>query len=178
MRVCVRRFLCVGSAPLNKEHKTVLDLGAHTGQASKEFVLPGDRWILVDNQQYLQYNGWAIPQTPEGAEYLIGDIMDYHSPAEIVVCSNVLYHVPDPFALLRHLRKLTLGKLILRTYFDEGDAGWNFYGEQRPAHSHQGTAATIFYRPTLNGLRKALKEAGFEIVKEEPSGDMVTIIVK
>ena len=143
--------------------KTVLDLGAYNGRASEEFVEEGDRWILVDNEQHLEYDGWAKPAPPLGAEYIVMDIMDYTEPADVVVCSNVLYHVLDPHALLRHLKELTLKTLVLKTYFDPpGEKDWNYYGEKKQAHPHLPTANTIFYRPTLDGLTNELKSLGFK----------------
>ncbi len=144
--------------------RTVLDLGAYDGNASSQFVHLAEQWILVDNREYEKY-GWGSPVIPEGATYIEMDIMDYLIPAEIVVCSNVLYHMPNPQALLRHLRKLTIETLILTTYFDEGDKGWNYYGKENPAHPHRGTAETIYYRPTLSALLEGLREVGFKNIK-------------
>ena len=144
--------------------RTVLDLGAYDGNYSERFAHLGEQWILVDNAEYEKY-GWGAPVIPANATYIEMNIMDYHIPAEIVVCSNVLYHMPDPQALLRHLRKLTIETLILRTYFDKGDYGWNYYGKENPAHPHRPTAATIYYRPTLTTLLDELWEVGFKNIK-------------
>jgi 2-polyprenyl-3-methyl-5-hydroxy-6-metoxy-1,4-benzoquinol methylase len=99
--------------------KTILDIGAYDGCASKGFVEEGDRWIWVDNQQHLKYDGaegtrWGKVRPPPNAELHIMDGMDWKEPADIVVCSNVIYHVPDPIAFIKHLRELTLGKLYIR----------------------------------------------------------------
>ncbi len=147
--------------------KTVLDVGAYSGEASKEYVEPGDTWILVDNQQYLGYEGWGVPSTPKEAKLIICDIMDYKEPADVIVCSNVVYHVPDPIALLRHLHKLTKKLLYLKTYYNPpGADDWTFYDPKKnPAHQHPPTAATIYYRPTAVGLEKALREVGFTDIK-------------
>jgi hypothetical protein len=146
--------------------KTVLDLGAYSGQASVHLVKPGDTWILVDNEQYRDYDGWKQPGTPENATRITCDIMDYHEPADIVVCSNVLYHVPRPFEFLKHLRKLTKDVLYLKTYHNETGEDWTFYDPlKNPGSGHGPTARTIFYRPSHAGLEKALKDAGFTDIK-------------
>ncbi len=160
--------------------KTVLDLGAYSGVASNQFVEPGDRWILVDNGEWKKY-GWGDPAYLPDAEVIDCDIMDYHEPAEIVVCSNVLYHHPDPWAFIAHLRKLTLETLVLTTYFDEGEkAEWHFYDKDvNPCHPDPKTAATIFYRPTIKALTEELRKVGFKIDKiEKPDGVTVTCSVK
>jgi len=46
--------------------RVVLDLGAHAGEASAPYIKPGDKWILVDNQQYLEYENWAVLPLPKG----------------------------------------------------------------------------------------------------------------
>ncbi len=154
--------------------RTVLDLGAYDGNFSSGQVRAGDRWILVDNEQWRKY-GWGEPVRPDNAEYVVMDIMDYHEPAEIVVCSNVLYHVPDPHKLLKHLRKLTLETLYLRTYFDEGEQGWNYYGKDNPAHPNKSTAETIYSRPTVNTLVDELKRVGFKNIAVTKKGGLVTV---
>ncbi len=160
--------------------KTILDIGAFNGESSREFIKPGDKWILVDNQQYLQYDNWKVPKSyPEGATMIFMDGMDYKEPAEIVVCSNVLYHVPDPHAFLKHLRELTLDTLVLRTYFDGGnEKRWNYYGKEHPAHGHPSTAATIFYRPTIPALKEELENLGFDIEINIQGGGLVTMTCK
>ena len=154
--------------------KTVLDIGGYDGCASREYVNDGDRWVIVDNQQYLKYDRWEAPETPDGAEYLVMDCMDYHEPAEIVVCSNVLYHVPNPWVLIKHLKKLTKEKLYLTTYFDKVGNVWNYYWKEKPLHPHKGTAATIYYRPTIPALIDELKKVGFVNIKKTIS-DTVTL---
>lgn len=150
--------------------KTVLDAGGFDGCESMDFVESGDRWIIVDNQQFLEYDGWKVPAIPVckagvRAEYHVMDIMEWKEPADLVVCSNVLYHVENPWALLMHLHLLTKRTLILRTYFDKGERGWHYYGKEKPSHPHAGTAATIFYRPTLPNLLTDLNWVGWEDVK-------------
>lgn len=145
--------------------RTVLDLGAYDGRASAGLVRPGDRWVLVDNKEYLRYDNWPIPILPEGIVYKISDIMDYKEPAEVVVCSNVLYHAPDPHAFLKHLRELTIDTLFLKTYYDTDGEGWHYYGEKIPAHPHKETADTIFYRPTVNALVEEVLDLGFNVHK-------------
>lgn len=166
----------VGVAPVPK---TVLDIGAHAGQASKQFVKPGDKWILVDNQQYLQYDRWSKIEQIEDAEYHVCDALEYKTPADVVVCSNVVYHVLDPHALLKHLKYLTLDALYLTTYYDEPrPEPWKYYGAENPCHPHPETAATIFWRPTIQGLEDELKELGFKIVSKTVGGDMVSFTCK
>lgn len=144
--------------------KTVLDLGCYDGGSSTAQVKDGDRWILVDSEQYLEYENWGRPKLPDNAEYHKMDLMDYKEPAEIVVCYNVLYHVPDPHAMLKHLRFLTKEKLLLRTYI-EPVKGW-LDRTDGSAHPHKGTAKTIFYYPSLDALIEELTALGFKKITQ------------
>jgi len=156
--------------------KTILDLGAYNGVASTDLVGEKDRWILVDNRQYEQYDGWRTPGLPPKAEYYEMDLMDWKEPAEIVVCSNVLYHVPDPHAMLKHLRELTLERLYLTTYVADLPSGWVDHTGGKHPHLHRPTAFTLFMFPSTNALVDELKELGFNILKVEPIWDMVKVI--
>ena len=146
--------------------KTVLDVGAYDGGASREFVEKGDRWILVDNCQYERYDGWKRPAMADEEldyqEYYNMDIFDYHDPADIVVCANVIYHVEDPWALIKHLRKLTLNTMILKTQTDPvGSGDWCWHNVENPLSGHASTNETIFYRPTEQALLNELRAVGF-----------------
>lgn len=149
---------------------TILDLGAYDGRASAPLVKEHDRWVIVDDLQWKQY-GWGEPKIPDNAEYIVKDIFEYNDPAEIVVCSQVLYHVPEPIELLKHLRKLTKERLYLKTAFNEKPHptmtydGWTYYGLVNPVHPDKSTAATIYYRPTEEALLRALASVGFTVVK-------------
>jgi len=106
------------------------------------------------------------------------DLFDWHEPADLVICSNVLYHVEDVHGFLRHLKELTKGTLILRTYYNlgDGDNDWTYYGPKRPVHPHPGTAATIFWRPTVRTLEKELHEIGFKNVKVDIQHEIVEMV--
>ncbi len=156
--------------------KTVLDLGAFDGNASRYLVTKGDRWILVDNGQWKQY-GWDEPMTPEGAKRIECDIMDYADPAELVFCSNVLYHHPDPWAFMNHLRELTLETLHLRTYYDKGPGSWIRYDKDKnPAHADPKVAATIFYRPTIKGLTDELALLGMRVDELTAQDGLLSVV--
>ena len=152
---------CVPDVP---SPRTILDLGAYDGVYSKPFVRENDTWILVDNKQWLKY-GWGEPNKPANAMYVISDIMDYDKPADIVICSNVLYHVTNPYALLKHLYKLTNKILYLKTYFNKEGADWTYYGKNNPQSTHTTTSETIFWRPTINVLIRECESLGFKIVE-------------
>lgn len=114
---------------------------------------------MLDNRQYRKY-GWADPEIPAEVEFHEMDFMDWHEPTDLVICYNVIYHVPEPNAALRHLRKLTRWMMLLCTSFVEGHSGWKFYGDLE-WHNDPKTARTVYARPTLIGLISSLEMAGF-----------------
>ena len=152
---------------------SALDLGGYDGSNARDLVARGASPVtLVDNREYLAY-GWSAPEGyPDGVVYVEGDLMDYHDPADYVVCSNVIYHLTDPFACLAHLRRLTRRVLALTTsYRGAGDArGWTFYPD---GTGHPN--GTVWCRPSIAGLVEAAHEAGFAEVEEVfRQGDQVT----
>ena len=141
-----------------------LDLGSWNGRGSDAYRHMVDKWIFIDNEQYKQYDGWRTVNFSPETDYRIMDIMDYHEPAEIVVCYDVLYHVPDPHALLKHLRKLTKERLYLRTWVFDGD-GWVDKHNDKTVSNHAPTRETIYYYPTIKGLVEELMKVGFIVIK-------------
>lgn len=148
--------------PENLDDYTVLDLGGYDGKFAR---LALDRGAIsatvVDNKEWIQYE-WGAFEPKPGVRYVDSDIMDWHQPADLVICYNVLYHVKQPLPFLRHLRKLTRGTLSLCTSFvEKGDGGWVVYPTGL-GHPNK----TVWCRPTPDGLTRALFDAGFLLVRE------------
>lgn len=149
---------------------SALDLGGYDGANALHLLQRGASPVtLVDNGEYEQY-GWGAPQSfPEGIRAVRADLMDWHEPADYVLCSNVIYHTRDPFACLRHLRRLTKKVLALTTSFD-GESGWTWYPDGK-GHSN----GTVWCRPSPAGFVEAAHEAGFtEVTEVYRQGDQIT----
>lgn len=61
--------------------------------------------------------------------YVQGDLHDPRSVADlgtfdVVWCAGVIYHSPNPFLLLEHLRRLATGELVLGTHLIPELPGW------------------------------------------------------
>lgn len=147
--------------------KSVLDIGGHRGdKASHALTAGAAQATVLDNGEWQQY-GWQPFEPLEGVRYEHGDFLEAGEPADIVFCLNVIYHLQEPLAGIRRLRKLTREWLVIRSSFVPGDepglgiGGWKNY----PAGSgHEN--GTVWVRPTQSSLRQALHEAGFLVVRE------------
>ncbi len=93
------------------------------------------------------------------AEFAVVDVE--HGPLDalagrtfdLVICSEVLEHIPDDLAAMRHLRRLTRGHLIVST----------MQGRMRAWEP----AAVGHVRNYARGeLRRKLEQAGFQVVKQ------------
>lgn len=113
-------------------------------------------------------------------------------PVDVVWCFGVLYHVPDPLQLLRNLREICLGELILETFTAPevpglSGAAWFFpylpESDQRvwmDARRAQGLSisktfdqhvgySNNFWALAPSAVCAALKVSGFEVTHHEPS---------
>ncbi len=146
---------------VNFKGKHVLDVGGYSGEWAAEALRRGAKSAtVVDNREWERY-GWDEPILADARiVQREGDLMTWTKPADIVLCSNVLYHLPDPVGGLERLRAITREPLVLRTSFegeDEvGDDGWRWYPD---GMGHEN--GTVWARPSLSGLERALTQAGF-----------------
>lgn len=117
---------------------------------------------------------------------------------DAVFCSGLLYHLPEPWALIEKVSRVS-PNLFIWTHYANGDAaeaavpalrkarnttrngfeGWE-YGEHGLKDPLSGMSPSSFW-PTLDGLKRMLAEHGFEevhIIKDNPKnphGPAVTL---
>lgn len=158
---------------------SALDVGCYDGAHARVAAERGASPVTaIDCREYRRYGDWSDPAwDAPGVRFVEADLFDWTEPADLVVASNVIYHVDDPFAALIVLRRLTLRLLLLRTSFVGGDeevagrAGWTWYGD-RMGHP----SGTVPCRPSPGGLAASLKEAGFARVTEQSRhGDHISV---
>lgn len=168
--------------PTDLHGKTVLDLGGYDGRYDSNITYlcrdRGARVTIVDNGEYLFY-GWGEPNLrrlhEDGINFVKDDLFAWHETADIVILYNVLYHLENPIGGLRHCRTLTREKFIICTSFIEGDGYiWRLYDETDPGQRAIDNHYTVFFKPTVNALSRALHRVGFKNVKEVGrSGDHI-----
>ena len=140
---------------LDLRGKKVLDIGGYHGEMARYALDLGARSaICLDNAQYRRYQKpWEHPKPLPGVIYERGDFRKWRDGADIVVFSNVIYHVPSPWDAFVHLRKVTREYLSVQTnVISASDPVWLL--------NHEGDP-TIFFRPSLSGLLLLLQRTGF-----------------
>lgn len=170
----------INALPENCQGKTVLDVGGYDGEIALECLKRGATSAIVyDNGEWSDYS-WSRPIVKPGCVYQRGDIMNFGAiapkPADIVLLYNVIYHTRDPWTMLERCRLLTRETFVICTSFVPGEEPmWKILGRNEDDFKINDTH-TLFWKPTLNGLRRLLELAGFEIQKEEgPVGDHICI---
>ncbi len=95
---------------------------------------------------------------PRYGDWMITDL----EPADVVIFSGVLYHMPDPFIAVRRLRALTKGFAAIETEGHErgSDPLWEFIGDDRLAGD-----TTNWWVPNAKGLTDMCVAAGFADAK-------------
>jgi hypothetical protein len=158
--------------------KSVLDIGGYDGEIAAECLKRGATSAIVyDNGEWTDYS-WSKPIVKEGCTYQRGDLMYFGAeapkPADIVLLYNVIYHLRDPWTALERCRLLTKETFVLCTSFMEGDDPvWHLQGRNDDDVKINETH-TIFWRPTIAGMRRMLELTGFTIDKQEgPVGDHI-----
>ncbi len=164
--------------PEDCQGKSVLDIGGYDGEIAAECLKRGATSAIVyDNGEWTDYS-WAKPIVKEGCVYQRGDLMYFGAegpkPADIVLLYNVIYHLRDPWTALERCRLLTKETFVLCTSFKDGDDPvWHLQGRNDNNEKINETH-TIFWRPTIAGMRRLLEVTGFTIDKQEgPVGDHV-----
>lgn len=145
--------------------KTVLDVGGYDGKQSDWALGQGAKSAtVVDNNSWKIYQDWPEFKPFKNVRYIDLDIFDYNTPADVVICQNVIYHVRNPWLLVEKLRKLTKKTLILSTSYVEGrQQKWDIY---RPYEGHP-VSWTVAWRPTISGLKALLEANGFKVVDQK-----------
>lgn len=154
---------------------SVLDVGCYDGGQAYLCAQRGAAPVTaIDAREYRLYKDWPDPPWDlPGVRFVEADLFDWDEPADLVICSNVIYHVKDWRAGLARLRALTRGTLYLRTSFvlDGADDGWKRYDD---GMGHPN--GTVWCRPTPDGLVRALRAAGFDRVEEQGrAGDHIVV---
>jgi len=164
--------------PEDCSDRTVLDIGGYDGEIAAECLKRGAKSAIVyDNGEWTDYS-WARPIVKDGVTYQRGDLMNWGAeapkPADIVLLYNVIYHVRDPWTALERCRLLTKEWFCLCTSFIEGDQPlWLLQGRNDDNLAINETH-TIFWRPTIAGIRRMLELCGFTIDEQGgPVGDHV-----
>ena len=150
-------------------HKTVLDVGAGPGPYTQHLEATGFLYKSHDFNQYrpagtasigLQNDSWDHPE-----HSFICDILDIPTEAQygLVLCTEVLEHVPDPVAVLKLLTDLTEtnGYLILTVPFLS-------LMHQAPFWFSSGLSPFWF--------KHWANQYGLEIINLEISGDFVDLM--
>jgi hypothetical protein len=122
-------------------------------------------------------------QRDSAVRFVQGDVND---PAlagrlgrhEVVWCSGVLYHVPDPLLTVRRLAGLTARRLLLATEVvpaRDRRAVWLPTGRDHPgapdqAPSHLDDYAPWYWLPSPAAVRSMLELAGLNVVSETGLG--------
>ena len=156
------RFICKATAvPEDLTGKSVLDVGGYDGKMASLCMGRGAKSAtVVDSEQFIQYEGYAIKDFPENVSFVACDIMDYPIATgdDLVVCFDVLYHVRDPLGFLARLRELTGEAMCFSTRTVDGPKG--YWRLLEPYEQHPDP--TVVWKPTLSGLLKMLGMVGFQ----------------
>src|SRR5512132_1728696 len=143
---------------------TVLDVGAGGGAASLPLAGRAGRLVAVDESAgMLEAFRAAAARTRVPAETVNGhwpEVAGLLAPADVVVCHDVLYNVPDlePFAraLTDHARRRVVAQLGERHPLVEEAPLWRrFHGLERPSG------------PTAGDAEAALRALGLAVERQD-----------
>ena len=118
------------------EATAVADVGCGSGyKLVKNF--PSTRTIGFDLEPTLSFLRRTYPDR-EWRESRFGKDVE---PVDLVICSDVIEHIPDPDELMDHLLSLTGKRLVLSTPERVAVYGWDHSGPPgNPAHCREWTA--------------------------------------
>lgn len=151
--------------------KTVLDVGAWDGYFSFACERKGaERIVALDADQHGQGSAgfeFAAEQFGSDVEYRIGDVLteEFGTTFDTVLCFGVLYHVPDPTALLDRLFELADETVCLETAVFPSPLG------RETLYDNRGVTSlfenTTYYVPSLAWVREGLRERDATIESED-----------
>jgi SAM-dependent methyltransferase len=132
----------------------VLDVGAGTAPYRKLFAR-----CRYETQDFSQYQGYRGPEGEYAALDYVSDITNIPVPDasfDVILCTEVLEHVPRPIDALKEMVRITKpgGRLLLSAPLGSGL-------HQEPYHFYGGY--------TDHWYRKFLTELGCEIISLEPN---------
>lgn len=138
--------------------KKVLEIGSGIGTLTNQFI-PRDKYVASDiNPNYLRYlRSYAIGKPYLSVRHIDvtdpSDFSDLDEGFDTAVIVNVLEHVPDEIAALKHLHKSLEpgGRVVILV-----PQGPNLYGTLDEALDHRE-------RYTKEHLTDSLKSAGFRV---------------
>jgi len=170
--------------------KTVLDIGAVDGLYSFEAEARKAKRILAidshawQNKQYSSYkdlntgkDGFNLAREVLKSKVEDLELNDFNEEItveklgewDVVFCLGILYHMKDPFRLIRNLGKMTKEFLLLETHTDSNNTyAWG--ATATPAMSFYpgdelNKDETNWWGPNLACIRAMLKVAGFKKVE-------------
>ena len=158
--------------------RSVLELGSLEG--SHTFALarhPGDRHVLaVEGREYNVEKARFVQRATgvHNVQFVRGDLEELDLTAfgrfEAIFCSGLLYHLPEPWKLVKRLSELS-DNLFIRTHYAlESNVNMlanGFPGYKFPESGYNdpcsGLSPSSFW-PTLEGLQHLLAVNGFPFV--------------
>ena len=115
----IRYISIIDSFPVYKVGRTVLDVGCGTGKLGYHLAELGYQVYGVDAHHY---DLWDV-NVSEDLNFSVGDIFDLNTfpipSVEIVMCGEVLEHLPDWRTALMNLLELTEVRLIVTVPFEK-----------------------------------------------------------
>ena len=147
----------------NFELSSALDVGCGVGYFSKFLSDLGFRVVAVDGREQ---NTLEAKRRYQGIEFLTADA-EYLSANQIgtfdfVLCVGLLYHLENPFRVIRNLYDLTQKVLFVESAIAHGSMPGLFMIDE-PKLENQGLSYVAFY-PTESCLVKTLYRAGFSFI--------------
>lgn len=143
-----------------------LDVGCGPGWFSQRLATFGLNVVGVDGRRE---NIEAAKQRMPGVRFHIANIESEEdtavlSPADLVFCFGFLYHVENPFLVIRTLRRLARKVLFIESIIIPGEAPFAWLVDENPNETQGLTHYSLI--PSRTCLLKMLRCAGFEYVYE------------